>query len=72
VTDQPATRALAAALDNWYRHAVALAIAVGVVAVTHVGVSSPSLRYGAYLVVFCVWMAWFVATTVDWISRADF
>ena len=28
-----------------------------------------STQYGAWLVVFAIWMAWFVASAVDWIWR---
>lgn len=31
-----------------------------------------STRYGAWLVVFTIWMVWFVFTFVQWLSTADF
>jgi len=34
--------------------------------------SNPLVRYGAWLLAFAVWMAWFVAVAREWISRADF
>jgi hypothetical protein len=68
---QPARVAAAAALSDWRRHALALAgVAAGFLAAAAVG--SNAAYYGAALVAFCVWMAWFVATCVDFISRADF
>jgi hypothetical protein len=35
-------------------------------------VPHPVARYGAWLVVFTIWMVWFVAAAVEWISKADF
>lgn len=63
--------ALAAALGNHCRNLLALgAIGLAFLAAELVG-GSPA-RYGAYLVAFAVWMAWFVLAAVDWIARADF
>lgn len=64
--------ALAAALGDHRRNLSALAaVALAFLAAELVG-GSPSVRYGAYLVAFAVWMAWFVLAAVDWIDRADF
>lgn len=71
MTDQPGRTALVVALRAWRRHAVALvlvAAAFGIAA----GLDSEIAFYGAGLVAFAVWMAWFVLTAIDWISRADF
>jgi hypothetical protein len=71
VTGQPARAALRAALSDWRRHAVAVALAAGAFAVAEL-IAAPTARYGAYLVAFAVWMAWFVLTAVEWLRRADF
>jgi hypothetical protein len=31
-----------------------------------------STKYGAWLVIFTIWMVWFVATFVQWLSTSDF
>ncbi|UPV99646.1 hypothetical protein M0R88_14125 [Halorussus gelatinilyticus] len=49
----------------------ALAVVAAVLGVAYVA-SSPLVRYGAWLVAFAVWMAWFVVVAREWISRADF
>ena len=54
------------------RTLTALAAAALVLAVGYLVVGSPEARYGAWLVVFALWMAWFVSTAVEWISNADF
>jgi len=35
--------------------------------VGYVLVPDPVVQYGAWLFVFCVWMAWFVLTSVAWL-----
>jgi hypothetical protein len=35
--------------------------------VAYVVVPDPVVQYGAWLFVFAVWMAWFVATSVVWL-----
>jgi len=71
VPERPATDALRAALGDWRRNGLALAAAaVAFAAAASVG-SAPAY-FGAALVAFCVWMAWFVLTVIDWIGRADF
>jgi hypothetical protein len=54
------------------RNFVALAVVGVILAGTYVFVSDPLIRYGAWLVVFTIWMAWFVLSAVEWISNADF
>lgn len=71
VPERPATTALVAALRNRERNALALGSALGVFAIAAV-VGSPVAYYAAALVAFCIWMAWFVTTVIDWISLADF
>lgn len=72
MSERPAGTALRGALGSWRRHLAAVALVAGGFAVTHYGVGTPVARYGAYLFAFCVWMAWFVLTAVEWIGRADF
>lgn len=63
--------AFAAALGNHRRNLLALGVvALAFLAAELIG-GSPA-RYGAYLVAFAVWMAWFVLAAVDWIAHADF
>jgi len=71
VTEQPARAALRAALSDWRRHAAAVALVVAAFAVAEL-LAAPTARYGAYLIAFAVWMAWFVLTCVEWLRRADF
>jgi|GEM_PF-383441 fatty acid desaturase len=71
VSERPATDALVAALDDWRRNGLALAAAIVAFAAA-VAVGSAPAYFGAALVVFCVWMAWFVLTVIDWIGHADF
>lgn len=54
------------------RNLAALAAVGAVLGGTYALVPFRSARYGAWLVVFAIWMAWFVATAVQWIDRADF
>ena len=71
MVDQPARAAAVAALSDWRRHALALVIVVaGFGAAAASG--APEAYYGAVLVAFTVWMAWFVLTTIDFLRRADF
>lgn len=71
MTGQPARAALRAALADWRRHAVAVAVVLGAFLVAEL-LADPTARYGAYLVAFSVWMGWFVLTAVEWLRRADF
>lgn len=50
----------------------ALAVVAALVGGAYLVASSPLVRYGAWLVAFAVWMAWFVVVAREWISRADF
>lgn len=65
------TTALIEALRDWPRNVAALltvAAALGSASV----IGSKEAYYGASLVIFTVWMAWFVLTAVEWLKRADF
>ncbi|MFC7229260.1 hypothetical protein N0B31_17810 [Salinirubellus salinus] len=70
--DRPTGReALRGALADWPRHGAALVVALSAVAVALL-VDTPSARYGAGLIVFSVWMAWFVLTAIAFVERARF
>ena len=72
MSDRPGRTAVRAALADWRRHLVAVAMVTAAVAVAEFGFGTSSARYGAVLVAFAVWMAWFVLTAVAWIRHADF
>jgi len=55
-----------------YLNLAALAVVAALLGVGYFVALSPLVRYGAWLVAFAVWMAWFVAVAREWISRADF
>ncbi len=50
----------------------ALAAVAALVGIGSLSSSPPLVRYGAWLVAFAVWMAWFVVVAREWISRADY
>ncbi|MFD1587778.1 hypothetical protein ACFR9U_12350 [Halorientalis brevis] len=54
------------------RNLSALGVVSGLLAVVYLLVPHPVAQYGAWLVVFVVWMAWFVLAGIDWLSQADF
>ncbi|WP_276300697.1 hypothetical protein [Halorussus lipolyticus] len=54
------------------RNVLALVIVGALVGGAYLLVSNPLVRYGVWLLVFAIWMAWFVAVAREWISRADF
>ncbi|MFD1513297.1 hypothetical protein [Halomarina rubra] len=70
--DPNAKAATRAALGDRLRNGLALAIVTLAAFVAFVAVPDERLQYAAALVAFTVWMAWFVAAAVDWLSRADF
>ena len=72
MTDRPARAALWTALAAPRRNAAAVLVVAVTLATTAVAAPPPWARYAAYLFVFCVWMTWFVLTTVDWIREAEF
>ncbi|EMA43449.1 hypothetical protein [Halococcus saccharolyticus] len=53
------------------RNLTALAAATAVLVSAYVLVSHPVVEYGAWLVVFTIWMLWFVLAAVEWLSQAD-
>lgn len=54
------------------RNVAALGAAAATLAVAYVLVPDPLVQYGAWLVVFSVWMAWFLFVAVEWIANANF
>ena len=54
------------------RNLAALAVVGTVLVGAYTFVSHPVVRYGAWLVVFTIWMLWFVLAGVQWLSMADF
>ncbi|WP_332897154.1 MULTISPECIES: hypothetical protein [unclassified Haladaptatus] len=65
------TTALIEALSDWQRNVAALLV----VAIAFFGarlIGSNEAYYGALLVSFTVWMAWFVLIAIEWLKRADF
>ena len=58
-------------LDANRRNLTALGSVTAVLAVVYVLVPHPIVQYGAWLVVFVVWMAWFVLAGTEWLSQAD-
>lgn len=78
--DSPATRqAIAAVRSRWT--VLALVGAAGTLVAVHalLPLASPPVasetvtvaRYGAYLAVFCVWMAWFVVAGVRYLREPE-
>ncbi|WP_137287124.1 hypothetical protein [Halorussus salinisoli] len=59
-------------LGPTYRNLAALAVVVALLGGAYFLVPHPLVQYGAWLVAFAVWMAWFVAVAREWISKADF
>ena len=55
--------------DAW--DLAAWASAAGLVLLTHTVLGDPALRYGAWLAVFSIWMAWFVYYGVRWLYGVD-
>jgi len=53
------------ALDRWDYGALASVLAL--LAVGYLLVPDPLVQYGVWLVVFCIWMAWFVFYGTKWL-----
>ncbi|MFB6309469.1 MAG: hypothetical protein ABEH35_09075 [Haloarculaceae archaeon] len=51
--------------DRW--DAAAVTSAAAVLAVAYLVVDEPIVQYGAWLVVFCIWMAWFMFFGSKWL-----
>jgi len=62
------TRRVLRAFGPTRRNLAVFAVAVLLLAVTHLVVPHWSTRYGAYLVVFSLWMIWFVQRVVELID----
>ena len=54
------------------RNFAAIVSITALLAVVYVLVPHPITQYGAWLTIFTIWMVWFVASAVEWISMADF
>lgn len=54
------------------RNLLALAAVVALLVGAYLFVPHPIAQYGAWLVVFTVWMVWFVFAAAEWVSNADF
>lgn len=52
--------------------ATGLVAALGILGASYVASSDPVVRYGAWLLVFSIWMAWFVYAAREWVAQADF
>lgn len=65
------TRRVLRAFGPTRRNLAVFAVAVLLLAVTHLVVPHWSTRYAAYLVVFSLWMAWFVQRVVELIDDED-
>ena len=59
-------------LGPTYRNVAVLGVITALLGVAYVVASDPLIQYAAWLAVFAIWMAWFVAVAREWISRADF
>jgi hypothetical protein len=38
---------------------------------TYVLVPRPVTQYGAWLVIFTIWMVWFISVIIEWLSDGD-
>jgi hypothetical protein len=38
---------------------------------TYVLVPHPVTQYGAWLVIFTIWMGWFISVVIEWLSDSD-
>ena len=55
-----------------YRTLTALVAVAASLGFAYVYYPHPLVKYGAWLVAFAVWMAWFVSRAAEWVSNADF
>ena len=53
------------ALDRW--DAAAAASVAALLVVAYVLVPDPTVQYGTWRVIFCIWMAWFVSFGATWL-----
>jgi hypothetical protein len=56
-------------LDRW-DYAAAGSVAA-LFAVAYLVVSDPVVQYGAWLAIFCIWMAWFVFYGTKWLYGVE-
>ncbi len=49
-----------------------LIAALAILGASYFGTSDPVVQYGAWLLVFSIWMAWFVYAAREWVAQADF
>jgi hypothetical protein len=49
-----------------------LTAAFAILGASYLASSDPVVRYGAWLLVFSIWMAWFVYAAREWVAQADF
>jgi hypothetical protein len=54
------------------RNLVALLLVSAVLGVGYLLSSDPVVRYGAWLIVFAIWMSWFVFAGIEWLRNANF
>jgi len=69
---KPAYRTMSTIPDADRRNFAAIVSVTALLAVVYVLVPHPIAQYGVWLTIFTIWMVWFVASAVEWISRADF
>lgn len=55
-----------------YHTLTALVAVAALLVFAYVYYPHPLVQYGAWLVVFSVWMAWFVSKAAEWVSNAEF
>jgi len=53
------------------RNLGALGLAAAVLAAAYL-IADPVVQYGAWLVVFTIWMSWFIFAGIEWLRNADF
>lgn len=54
------------------RNLVTIGVVGVLLLVAYFVVPNWATQYGAWLVIFTIWMVWFVATFVQWLSTTEF
>jgi hypothetical protein len=54
------------------RNVTALVVATSVLGVAYTLAKDPVVQYGAWLIVFAIWMSWFVFAGIEWLRNANF
>lgn len=76
VPPTPSTMSAARTTARWRLVTLAgvagLTAALAILGASHFGTSDPIVQYGAWLLVFSIWMAWFVYAAREWVRGADF